>query len=117
YFTTPLRTLCNAFSRFSFAAHCYKAAGDTMIRQTVAALYHQQTKYHPATIAQGHFWDRENPPPQFKEYAGAERIELKPFLPTEENPSWQAEAALRDPNGTFGLPTLSRLLFATNGVT
>ncbi len=88
-----------------------------MIRQTVAALYHQQTKYHPTTIAQGHFWDQENPPPQFKEYAGAERVELKPFLPTEDHPTWQAEAALRDPNGTFGLPALSRLLFATNGVT
>ena len=88
-----------------------------MIRQTVAALYHQQTKYHPSTISQGHFWDQQNPPPQFKEYPGAERIELKPFLPTEDHPTWQAEAALRDPNGIFGLPALARLLFATNGVT
>lgn len=82
-----------------------------------ASLYHKLTKYHPATIGQGHNIDWQNPPSQFKEYAGAERIDLRPFLPTAENENWQAEAALRDPNGPFALPVISRILFATNGVT
>ncbi len=88
-----------------------------MTRQTVASVYHQQTKYHPATIGQGHHIDWNHPPAQFKDYAGAERIELRPFLPANENENWQAEAALHDPNGTLSLPALSRILFATNGVT
>lgn len=85
--------------------------------ENAAALYHKQTKYHPATIGQGHSIDWQNPPSQFKEYAGAERIDLRPYLPTTENENWQAEAVLRDPNGPFALPVLSRILFATNGVT
>jgi SagB-type dehydrogenase family enzyme len=87
-------------------------------RHNIAAQYHQQTKYHPETIGQPtHIWDQFNPPPQFKEYPGAERVDLRPFLPMPENENLQSEALLKDPNGPFGLPSLSRLLFATNGVT
>lgn len=82
-----------------------------------AEIYHQRTKYHPSTIQMGHQIDWEHPPEQFKEYAGAPRFEMRPFLPTGEGEDWQATAALKDPNGTFGLPQLSKLLFATNGVT
>ena len=82
-----------------------------------AEIYHQRTKYHPSTIQMGHQIDWENPPEQFKEYAGAPRFELRPFLPTAETEDWQATATLKDPNGTFSLPQLSKLLFATNGVT
>lgn len=82
-----------------------------------AEIYHQRTKYHPSTIQMGHQIDWENPPEQFKDYAGAPRFELRPFLPTAETEDWQATASLKDPNGTFSLPQLSKLLFATNGVT
>ena len=82
-----------------------------------AEIYHQRTKYHPSTIQMGHQIDWENPPDQFKEYAGAPRFEMRPFLPTGEGEDWQATAALKDPNGTFSLPQLSKLLFATNGIT
>lgn len=87
-------------------------------RHNIAARYHQQTKYHPQNMGQpGHVWDQLNPPPQFKEYPGAERIELRPYLPTTEEEAMQSEALLKDPNSPLGLPSLSRLLFATNGVT
>jgi SagB-type dehydrogenase family enzyme len=88
-----------------------------MAKPNAAASYHQQTKYHPTTVGQGHHIDWNNPPPQFKEYPGAERYDMRPFLPIQDAEPWQAEAALNDPDGTFGLPALSRLLIATNGVT
>lgn len=87
-------------------------------RHNIAALYHQQTKYHPQSIGQpGHQWDQFNPPSQFKDYPGAERIDLRAYLPTNENEAIQSEALLKDPNSPFSLPALSKLLFATNGVT
>jgi SagB-type dehydrogenase family enzyme len=88
-----------------------------MAKPNAAASYHQQTKYHPTTVGQGHHIDWNNPPPQFKEYPGAERFDMRPFLPIQDVEPWQAEAGLNDPDGLFGLPALSRLLIATNGVT
>ena len=88
-----------------------------MSNQPFAEIYHRQTKYHPATIGQGHQIDWNNPPEQFKEYPGARRIELRPYLPTNESEDWGAMQRLQDPDGPFSLPQLSKLLFATNGVT
>lgn len=82
-----------------------------------AETYHHRTKYHPETIGQGHSIDWSNPPDQFKEYAGAPRFDLRPFLPTNETPEWEAESGLNDKDGPLSLPALSRLLFATNGIT
>ncbi|MBZ0137791.1 MAG: SagB/ThcOx family dehydrogenase [Planctomycetes bacterium] len=82
-----------------------------------ARTYHQQTKYHPSSIGAGHQIDWENPPEQFKEYAGAPKFDLRPYLPNAETETWQALPALNDPDGTFSLPQLSKLLFATNGIT
>ncbi|MCB9895972.1 MAG: SagB/ThcOx family dehydrogenase [Planctomycetes bacterium] len=88
-----------------------------MSTEPFAAIYHQRTKYHPETINQGHAIDWSNPPDQFKEYAGAPRFELRPYLPTGETEDWQATVNLQDKEGPFSLPQLSKLLFATNGVT
>lgn len=88
-----------------------------MARPPFAETYHRQTKYHPETIGMGHSIDFKNPPAQFKEYPGAPMFDLRPFLPTSEAESWQAESELNDKDGPFSLPVLSRLLFATNGVT
>lgn len=88
-----------------------------MARPPFAETYHQQTKYHPDTIGLGHAIDFNNPPAQFKEYPGAPKFDLRPYLPTNETETWQAESTLNDPDGPFSLPVLSRLLFATNGVT
>ncbi len=88
-----------------------------MDRQTAAALYHQQTKYHPSLAGMGHAIDWNNPPAQFKEYPGADRHDLRPYLRPQQAEYSSAEATLRDPNGPFGLPNLSHLLFTTNGVT
>jgi len=88
-----------------------------MAKPNEAATYHQQTKYHPTTVGQGHSIDWNNPPAQFKEYAGAERYDLRPYLPTNETETWKSEAGLNDPDGLFSLPALARLLLATNGVT
>jgi SagB-type dehydrogenase family enzyme len=96
------------------ADRCYK---DAMAEQPYAEVYHRQTKYHPATIGQGHHFDGRNPPEQFKDYAGAPRFDLRPYLPANEGDNWDASSGLKDTNGPFSLPQLSRLLFATNGVT
>lgn len=88
-----------------------------MPKPPFAEIYHRQTKYHPATIGQGHQIDWNHPPDQFKEYAGAPRVELRPYLPTNESEDWGAMQRLKDPDGAFSLPQLSKLLFATNGVT
>jgi SagB-type dehydrogenase family enzyme len=88
-----------------------------MAKPSAAAAYHQLTKYHPTTVGQGHHIDWNNPPAQFKEYAGAERFDLRPYLPINETETWQSEAALNDPDSPLSLPALSRLLLATNGVT
>jgi SagB-type dehydrogenase family enzyme len=88
-----------------------------MAEQPFAEVYHRQTKYHPATIGQGHHFDGRNPPEQFKDYAGAPRYDLRPYLPANESESWDASSNLKDATGPYSLPQLSRLLFATNGVT
>lgn len=88
-----------------------------MAEPPYAETYHRLTKYHPATIGQGHHIDWNHPPEQFKDYAGAPRFDLRPYLPTGETEEWQALAGLKDQDGPFSLPQLSKLLFATNGVT
>jgi SagB-type dehydrogenase family enzyme len=88
-----------------------------MADQPYAEVYHRQTKYHPATIGQGHHFDGRNPPEQFKDYAGAPRFDLRPYLPANESETWDASNGLKDAAGPYSLPQLSRLLFATNGVT
>ncbi|MCA8934772.1 MAG: SagB/ThcOx family dehydrogenase [Planctomycetes bacterium] len=88
-----------------------------MTKPPFAEIYHRQTKYHPATIERGHHIDWNNPPEQFKDYPGAPRIELRPYLPTNESEDWGAMQRLQDTDGPFSLPQLSKLLFATNGVT
>jgi SagB-type dehydrogenase family enzyme len=88
-----------------------------MSDQPFAEIYHQRTKYHPTTIGQGHQIDWNNPPEQFKDYPGAPRVDLRPFLPNNEAEGWSATAKLNDTTSAFALPQLSKLLFATNGIT
>ena len=88
-----------------------------MSSNSAAARYHQRTKYSPETLGQGHFIDWNSPPAQFKEYRGAERRDLRPFLPMNENPLADPAAGLRDSESPLSLPRLAMLLFMTNGVT
>ncbi len=89
-----------------------------MPHASVATRFHELTKYAPETIGHGHEIDWANPPAQFKDYPGAERVDLTPYIPLRDDEVLtRAIAALRDRDGPLSLPALSRLLFFTNGVT
>lgn len=88
---------------------------------SVAQDYHEKTKYAPDTLGQGHEIDWENPPAQFKHYAGATAVSLLPFHPLEgQRQTGKAVDALEklsDRTSPLSLPNLSRLLYFTNGIT
>lgn len=82
-----------------------------------AKIYHDLTKYSPATIGQGHAIDWENPPAQFKTYAGADVVDLRPFnnIAGTGNPDVLTTQGLSTKPIT--LEQVSTLLFAANGIT
>lgn len=80
-----------------------------------AEYFHRQTNYHPESIASHPPIDPEQQPPLFKEYRGAERIELANLLPMR--PFVESLQPQNEEIRTHPLAAISRLLFATNGVT
>jgi len=91
-----------------------------MDQKTIAAIYHQKTKYYEAGMARFQEpLDWSMRPSPFKEYHTEKKVDLTPYLPLKNNPfsGEPIEAITEEPGVPFGLGVLSRLLYFTNGVT
>jgi len=86
------------------------------IRST-AEFYHQSTIYSPSTIAKHPGIDWSNKPELFKIYPGAESVELRDRLPIKPTQMYHFEPPKLDEVAPASLEAISRLLFASYGVT
>ncbi len=78
---------------------------------SIAQYYHERTKYHPKTISQQRKPDWEHPPELFKDYKIGTTIDLKPYLPPEDDSLDADEEQQKD------WQRLSRLLINSYGIT
>ncbi len=112
----PADLIRSAGSRLALASLTRHAQIPTMSNST-AEHYHSETKYAPGLAAKGHSMDWNAKPSVFKEYAGAETIDLKPAL---RQGIAIVDRLTRTPDkfaGGLTVEALSRLMFFTNGVT
>ncbi len=91
-----------------------------MDQKSIAAIYHQKTKYYEAEMSQQQRplnWSAQ--PSPFKAYRSEKKIDMTPYLPLRNNPF--TGEALEPPSEETGYPfslaALARLLYFTNGVT
>ncbi|MFQ5949565.1 MAG: nitroreductase, partial [Nitrospiria bacterium] len=91
-----------------------------MGKKAIAEIYHQETKYNEAEMTKHQRpLNRAALPSPFKEYHSEKKIDLVPYLPFQNNPfTGKPLPPVKGEEGyPFGIGTLSRLLYFTNGVT
>jgi len=91
-----------------------------MDQKSIAAIYHQKTKYYEAEMAEQQRplnWSTQ--PSPFKSYHTEKKIDMTPYLPLRTNPftGEAIEPPSEETGYPFSLAALSRLLYFTNGVT
>lgn len=89
-------------------------------QKSIAAIYHQKTKYYKAEMAEQQRplnWSAQ--PSPFKPYHSEKKIDMMPYLPLRTNPFTgdPIEHISEEGGYPFSLAALSRLLYFTNGVT
>ena len=87
--------------------------------RSLAEAYHRLTKYTEANVRSARALDWSSQPKPFKEIVSRRRVPLRGYLPFARDP-FTGESITRAPDppeGGFGLPEISRLLFFANGVT
>ncbi len=84
---------------------------------STALVYHQATKYAPDTIGGHPGLDWASQPAQTKDYEPSRAVDLAAWLPFDPNPFTGEAAGPEALVASVGLAALSRLIYATYGIT
>ncbi len=93
-----------------------------MDKKHVAEVYHQETKYHEQEMFRYQKrLDFSHQPSQYKAYHTEKKIAMSPYLPFQSNifteEAKPQKVAAWEEGAPFGIGSLSRLLYFTNGIT